>query len=88
MPKVKNLKGYYHDKINYRYTVQLKDNNFTNKTIKKSFCYKDDYLHTQLEAEWWANNLAEHLLQMRLTKEKPLKEYLNNIIFEDKRWSL
>ena len=45
MPKVKNLKGYYHDVKNYRFTVQLKDTNFTNKIIKKSFCYKDDYLH-------------------------------------------
>ena len=88
MPKVNNIKGYYHDKNNYRFTMSISDKYFTKKTLKKSFCYRDDYLHTQLEAEWCANNLAQHLLQMRLTKEKPLKEYLDNIIFEDKRWSL
>ena len=88
MPKVKNIKGYFHDKTNYSFTVQLKDINFTNKIIKKSFVYRDDYLHTKTEAEWCANNLAEHLLKMRNKKEKPLKEYLDNIIFEDKRWSL
>lgn len=87
MPKKTNIKGYYHDKINYRYTVQLKDTNFTNKLIKKSFVYRDEYLYTKLEAEWYANNLANYLLINREYKKKPLKEYLNEIIFVDKSWT-
>jgi hypothetical protein len=87
MPKVNNVKGYYNDKKNYRYTVQIKDTNFTNKIIKKSFCYRDDYLHTKTEAELNANNLAEYLLEMRNKKEKSLKEYLDKIDFVDKSWT-
>ena len=86
MPKVNNIKGYYNDKINYRYTVQLKDK-ITNKIIKKSFCYRDDYLYTKEEAEKNANNLAKYLLEMRNKKIKPLKEYLNEIDFVDKSWT-
>jgi hypothetical protein len=86
MPKVNNLKGYYDDKINYRFTVQIKDK-LTNKIIKKSFCYRDDYLNTKSEAEYNANNLAEYLLKMRNKKEKPLKEYLDKIDFIDNRWT-
>ena len=85
MPKVNNIKGYYNDKINYRYTVQIKDK-LTNKLIKKSFCYRNDYLYTKSEAEENAIKLANHLLKMRNKKEKPLKEYLNEIDFVDKRW--
>lgn len=87
MPKKTNLKSYYHDKINYRYTVQIKDIYFSNKVVKKSFCYRDDYLHTKLEAEYYADKLANYLLEMRNKKEKQLKEYLDEIEFVDKRWT-
>lgn len=87
MPKVKNIKGYYEDVTNYRFTVSIKDAHFTNKIIKKSFCYKDDYLHTKLEAEYNADKLAKYLLDMRSKKEASLITYLNNIEFVDNSWN-
>ena len=87
MPKVKNIKGYYEDKINYRFSVSIKDTHFTKKFIKKSFCFKDDYLHTKLEAEYNADKLAKYLLDMRVKKDKSLITYLNNMEFADNSWS-
>jgi hypothetical protein len=87
MPKIKNIKGFYEDKINYRFTVSLKDKHFTNKIIKKSFCYKDDYLHTKIQAEYYADKLAKYLLEMRSNNEAPLITYLNKIEVIDNRWS-
>ena len=86
MPKTNKIKGYFHDKTNYSYTVQLKDINFTKKIVKKSFVYRDDYLHTKTEAEFCANKLAEYLLNMRTKNDKSLKEYLDEIDFVDNSW--
>jgi len=86
MPKVKNIKGYYNDETNYRYTVQIKDTYFTNKMIKKSFVYRDNYLHTKQEAEENAIKLSKYLLNMRSKKNVSLKYYLNKIDFIDNSW--
>ena len=86
MPKKTNIKGYYNDKTNYSFTVAIKDLYFTKKVIKKTFVYRDDYLYTKEEAEENAIKLANHLLKNREYKEKPLKEYLDEITFVDKSW--
>lgn len=80
------INGYYNDKTNYRYTVSIRDKYFTNKIIRKSFCYRDNYCYTKLEAECYAIKLAKYLLEIREYKEKPLKEYLNDITFIDHSW--
>tara|TARA_R110002072_G_scaffold2321_1_gene19353 strand:- start:4297 stop:4560 length:264 start_codon:yes stop_codon:yes gene_type:complete len=87
MPKVNNIKGYYNDKTNYRYTLAIRDTYFTNKIVNKSFCYRDDYLHTKLEAECYVSKLANYLLEMRDKKEAPLKTYLDKIEFVDNSWN-
>jgi hypothetical protein len=86
MPKVNNLKGYYCDKINYRYSVVINDKYFTKKLIKKSFVYRDDYLYTKTEAEYNAIKLATYLLKMREEKKQSLTIFFKKIHFKDNRW--
>lgn len=77
---------YYDDKKNFQFVVQIKDKYFTNKIVKKSFCYRHGYLHTREEAEEFAATCAKHLKISRDLRCKPLKEYLNKMTFDDKSW--
>ena len=86
MPIKLNEKGYYNDSINYRFTISIRDKYFTNKIIRRSFPYRDNYCYTKLEAEYNAIKLSKYLLEVRKYKEKALIEYLNDIKFVDHRW--
>jgi len=80
-------KCYYNDTGNFQFVVQIKDKFFTNKIVKKSFCYRDSYLYTREEAEEHAINCAKHLKIARELRCKPLKEYLNKMTFVDRSWT-
>lgn len=84
--KKKGCKYYYNDKINNCYVSQVKDIYMGGDIVKKSFCYKDNYMYSKEEAELNAKTLSEYLILKREEKLKPLKYYLNDIKFENHMW--
>lgn len=68
----KNACFYYNDKLNSAYVVQIRDKYFTNRMIKKSFNYRDNYFYTEEEARQLAANLASYLKTYRELRIGPL----------------